>query len=331
MLSGLLAVLLLLAGQPAVAAAPAGGATVVTRERTGERVLDLTIDSPALNARVTTRILLPPGHDEHPGRTWPVIYLLHGCCNADRGWSDWTASTDVAAITAGTEALIVMPEAGAVGYYSDWWNGGLGGAPAWETFHLGELPELLAAEVGAGGRRAVAGASMGGTGALGYAARFPGFFRAAASYSGRLDTQADAPAVMARLEDHGLDPLALWGDPVQQADVWAEHNPYALVGDLPAGFPVYVSSGNGAPGPLDPADAAHSELEEQFGEMAAAYVERARERGLDVTASLYGPGEHEWPYWEREFACSLPLLADSVGARWAPGTTGPEENCSASG
>ncbi|UCM91092.1 alpha/beta hydrolase [Streptomyces marincola] len=301
----------------------ARGAVVVERERSGERTLDLTIESPALGTTVRTRVLLPPGHDRDPGRTWPAIYLLHGCCDASGGHDDWTDSTDVAAITARTEALIVMPEGGPVGYYSDWWNGGRGGPPAWETFHLTELPAVLAREVGAGDLRAVAGASMGGTGALAYAGRHPGFFRAAAAYSGRLDTRVDAPAVMARLEDFGHDPLALWGDPEAQADVWAAHDPSALVADLPPGYPVYVSSGNGEPGPLDPHDAPHDALEAQFGEMAAAYVAAARAHGLDVTASL-GPGRHHYGYWEREFARSLPLLAEAVGARGGHTTaTGP--------
>ncbi|RKN07032.1 alpha/beta hydrolase [Streptomyces radicis] len=322
-----LAALIAVAAQPAAAGSSAGGATVVTRERVDERVLDLTIASPALGTEVATRVLLPRGHADRPGRTWPVIYLLHGCCNATGGWLDWTGAADIAAVTADTEALIVMPEGGPVGYYSDWWNGGLGGPPAWETFHLVELPALLADEVGAGEERAVAGNSMGGTGALGYAARHPGFFRAAASYSGRLDTQADPAAVMNRLADFGLDPLALWGDPVAQEEIWTRHNPLALARHLPPGFPVYVSSGNGEPGPLDEPGAEHDALEAGFGEMAAAYVAEARARGVAVTANLYGPGTHAWPYWGREFACSLPLLARAIGAATS---VPPKGNCSVS-
>ncbi|MDT0345780.1 alpha/beta hydrolase [Streptomyces litchfieldiae] len=314
LLSGLLAVALVLAGSPAGAVLPVGEAVVVARERSGERTLDLTIDSPAVGARVKTRILLPPGFDDQPARTWPVIYLLHGCCNKNGGWDRWTALTDVAEITAGTEALIVMPEGGAVGYYSDWWNGGRGGPPAWETFHLGELPPLLAREVRAGPRRAVAGASMGGTGALEYAGRYPEFFRAAASYSGRLDTRLDAAAVRRRLVDHGHDPDAMWGDPVAQAGIWAAHNPCDVLRNIPAGFPVYVSNGDGTPGPLDDPNAPFDALEAQFEGMAEAYVDRARRQGVAVTAHLYGPGRHNYAYWEREFALSLPMLARAVGA-----------------
>ncbi|MBI0375890.1 esterase family protein, partial [Streptomyces albiflaviniger] len=49
-------------------------------------------------------------------------------------------------------------------------------------------------------------------------------------------------------------------------------------------------------------------LERGLGEMAQRYVRRARAHGLAVTAHLYGPGTHTWPYWERELTHALPLL-----------------------
>lgn len=289
-------------------------ATVVKTQHRAGRTVDLTIDSPALGREVMTRVLTPPGYEEEPDRSWPVLYLLHGCCDGTGGWNDWTDATDVEGLTADLGALVVMPEGGPVGYYSDWWNGGNGGAPAWETFHLTELPGLLASDMRASDVRAVAGLSMGGTGALSYAGRHPDFFRAAASFSGRLDTQVDPQGVMNRLPQFGEDPLALWGDPEAQRQVWADHNPLALVGKLPPGFPVYVSSGNGVPGPLDPPDAGHDPLEEQFGHMAEAYVAAAREHGLAVTEGLYGAGTHTWPYWERELGAALPMLREALGA-----------------
>ncbi|WP_405956530.1 alpha/beta hydrolase [Streptomyces phaeochromogenes] len=82
------------------------------------------------------------------------------------------------------DVLVVMPEGGQVGFYGNWWNHAAGGPPAWETFHLDELRPLLERHYGAGTRRAVAGLSMGGFGAVSYAARRPDLVRAAASYSG---------------------------------------------------------------------------------------------------------------------------------------------------
>ena len=59
------------------------------------------------------------------------------------------------------------------GWYSDWWNGGAGGQPAWETFHLTELRQLLERDWQAGDERVIAGLSMGGYGAMHYATATP--------------------------------------------------------------------------------------------------------------------------------------------------------------
>ncbi|MBI0384497.1 esterase family protein, partial [Streptomyces albiflaviniger] len=132
-------------------------ARLVAAERVGERVLDLTVDSPALGREGHARVLLPTGYDRRPHRRWPVLYLLHGCCDPGPGWEAWTRNTDVEAITAATPALIVSPEGGPAGFYSNWWNGGHYGPPAWETFHLAELLPLLERALRANGHRAIAG------------------------------------------------------------------------------------------------------------------------------------------------------------------------------
>lgn len=169
----------LLVTLPAVASATPTrtGAWVVREERLSDRLLELTVHSTAVGRDVGVRLLLPPDWRAHPRRDWPTLYLLHGCCDGDTGYRSWTDKTDVAELTKRTNVLVVMPEAGPSGFYSDWLSG-----PKWETFHLTELRGLLEREYRSGHRRAVAGLSMGGFGALSYAARHPGFFRAAASY-----------------------------------------------------------------------------------------------------------------------------------------------------
>ncbi|MEV1173380.1 hypothetical protein [Nonomuraea sp. NPDC049784] len=47
--------------------------------------------------------------------------------------------------------------------------------------------------------------------------------------------------------------------------------------------------------------------------MAGAFVSSLRALGANVTANLYGPGQHNWPYWERELHRSFPLLMQSLG------------------
>ncbi len=123
------------------AAAPNQAVRVVSVNKVDERTRDVVIDSPSVG-EVRVRLLVPVGFEADPNRRWPVLYLLHGADDPDT-YQCWTRSTDVAALTAGLPLLVVMPEGGTKGYYSDWFNEGRGGPPAWETFHLVELLQVL--------------------------------------------------------------------------------------------------------------------------------------------------------------------------------------------
>ena len=230
-----------------------GSARVLAVETLSLPVRDLVIESPALDSYAMGRLLLPRRFEAEPGRRWPALWLLHGCCDTCQSW---TRSTDVEELSELDEVLVVMPEAGRVGFYSDWRERAQGGPSRWETFHLVELRQLLEREWRAGDRRAVAGLSMGGLGAMAYAARHPGMFAAAASYSGLLHTRFDGDPLTGPkltqdlLRDFGEDPDALWDDPQRHGDTWAAHNLYDLVPRL-RGVRLFVSVGSGRPRPLD--------------------------------------------------------------------------------
>jgi diacylglycerol O-acyltransferase / trehalose O-mycolyltransferase / mycolyltransferase Ag85 len=281
-------------------------ARIVSTDEIEARTVDLTIDSPALAARAKVRLLLPAPSARVPESGWPVLYLLHGCCDT---YQSWTRYTDVAELTADTGVLVVMPDGGRVGFYSDWLDG-----PGWETFHLTELPQLLAESYGAGDRRAIAGLSMGGLGALSYPARHPEMFAAAASFSGIVHTQL-SPQVsqnyLGLLRQQGADPVALWGDPATDAEIWAEHNPYELAAKL-LGTSVYISVGDGRPGPLDPPGASDDGLETMLHAENVALRDRLSELGVEVSANFYGPGTHTWPYWQRALHDSWPMLSAAL-------------------
>src|SRR5438045_2619768 len=76
------------------------GARVVAQQFIDLRILDLTIDSPALGATAKVRLLLPPDWSRQPYRRWPVLYLLHP---AFVDYTGWTQNTDVEALTAAAE------------------------------------------------------------------------------------------------------------------------------------------------------------------------------------------------------------------------------------
>jgi diacylglycerol O-acyltransferase / trehalose O-mycolyltransferase len=301
---------------PQAVGPPDRPARVVATQTLSPRVRDLTIDSPALGRSAKVRLLLPRRFSAEPGRRWPVLWLLHGCCDT---YQSWTRSTDVEELDGLADVLVVMPEAGQVGFYSDWHNGGQGGPPRWETFHLTELRQVLERDWGAGNRRVVAGLSMGGLGAMAYAARHPGMFRAAASYSGLLHTRYQGDPlpgprmIQDLLRNYDEDPDALWGDPRRHGDLWAAHNPYDLAPRL-RGVGLFVSVGNGQPGPLDgPATNGQlQQIEQTLYPQNLAFVERLRQLGIPVRFDNYGPGIHNWPYWQRELHRSLPMLLGAL-------------------
>jgi diacylglycerol O-acyltransferase / trehalose O-mycolyltransferase / mycolyltransferase Ag85 len=273
------------------------GARIVEVKHLDDRTRDLTIDSPAVGT-THARLLLPAAFDAEPVKRWPILYLLHG---ASDSYESWTRSTDVASLTADANILVVMPEAGDHGYYSDWWNDGKGGPPMWETFHTVELRQLLERNWRAGDRRAVAGLSMGGLGAMANAARHPGMFSVAASYSGVLDSAVG-----------GVRDRALWGDPDAQADVWSAHNPTVLAPAL-RGVGVYVSYGDGRPGPFDLPGVDVDKLEARIATENRHFLAALRRAGLSATVYAYGAGTHSWPYWERALHASMPGIRASLG------------------
>ncbi|MEV4316577.1 alpha/beta hydrolase family protein [Actinocrispum sp. NPDC049592] len=307
---GLLAVFVVFFALTVPAAARGLGAWVVRSTQLSDRLVELTVHSDAVGHDVGVRLLLPSAWNRTPHRTWPTLYLLHGCCDGDTGFRSWTNNTDVEQFTAQANMLIVMPEGGPGGFYSDWLSG-----PGWETFHLTELRRLLERQYRSGQQRVVAGLSMGGFGALSYAARHPGFFRAAASFSGVVHTTYQGTRSTALVQDivrnAGADPNALWGDPITNAGTWAAHNPYDLAARL-RGIPVYLSAGNGQPGPLDPPGSPPDGLEQLLGEQSTALATTLQAHNVRVTTDFYGPGRHTWPYWQRALHNAFPLLMWAV-------------------
>jgi len=295
-------------------------ARIFHEQRVGPRLLDINVRSPALGTTAMVRVMTPDGWSRGRGnRRWPVLYLLHGCCDA---YQSWTRSTHIEAIPQLRQVLVVMPEAGPVGFYSNWLGSNGDRGPAWETFHLAEVTRILESDYGASRRRAVAGLSMGGLGAMAYAARHPGFFRAAASFSGLLHPLADTSLLLGLFRSFTPDPLAIWGDPARDRGVWARHDPTELAARL-HGTALFVSAGDGNPGPLDKPGATGDRTEATVRRESYAFVNRLRQLGIPVHADFYGAGTHSWPYWQRELERALPqLLAALTTPRDRPATTG---------
>jgi diacylglycerol O-acyltransferase / trehalose O-mycolyltransferase len=243
------------------------------------------------------RVLLPAGYRADARRRYPVLYLLHG---AGGDYRSWTQDGDAEAITARAKLIVVMPDGGRDGWYTDWYVGEKTVQPRWETYHVGELVPWVDATyrtVAARRGRAIAGLSMGGYGALSYAARHPDTYAAAASFSGALE----------------IGSSAAWGPRSGNEARWRAHLPVSIAARLRSLALVELRTGDGRPGPLDPRGTEPGcepcSLERFLLRSNVRLHRRLRALGIRHTWDDYGPGTHAWPYWRRGLRQTLPGLA----------------------
>ncbi|MEU6911381.1 alpha/beta hydrolase family protein [Streptomyces coeruleorubidus] len=293
------------AGLAALFGAAGGTARAGAATRLGPRTLDVSVPSAALGRSAPVRLILPSDFGARPERTYPVLYLLHG---AHDDYTSWTRETDIEAFTEGRDLIVAMPDAGPTGIPTVWRGG-----PDYETFQVKEVPALLARDYRASGVRAVAGVSTGGYGAMAHAARHPGAFKAAASYSGILDTTAPGvPAIMdAIVARENLPAASLWGHPLLNLLTWRDFNPRARATGL-RGTALYVSQGSGVGGG-NGGDPLPGVLESALWPSAQGFAGTLARLGIRATTHLYSGGGHDWPYWKREFTASWPMLAHALG------------------
>jgi len=279
----------------------------------GDRLREVTVDSAALGRPASFQLLTPAGFSTSASRRWPVLVLLHG---ADDGPSSWTREVDLLERCASLDALVVLPDGGPVGFYTDWERPDCTGrTPGWERFHLDELPAVLERDYRAGSPRVVAGVSMGGYGALAYAAKRPGTFAAAASYSGIVHiTKRGMPSFLAimLLREHEHRHAA-WGSPRRDRTKWLASDPYHLAEGL-RGTALYLSAGDGTAAPGDDVPRGTGLIERFLAPGTASLARRLEALGIPATISRNG-GVHEWPTWRRELDRSWPFLLAGLGCR----------------
>jgi S-formylglutathione hydrolase FrmB len=251
-------------------------------------------------------VLLPDGYKRRAKRRYPVLWLLHGAFGGADNWLG--PHNDVRRLAAGMPAVLVMPDGGRFGMYTDWWNGGRRGDPAWATYHLRVLRQAVERRYRIRpGRRwhAIAGISMGGQGTLRYAAMLPGYFGSAVGFSSAF------PDMQAEVAEFGLNGLPAGTGPEgvyrsifdQRTGSYAEGNSaQALVPNL-AHTRMHLTSGNGTNCPQDPQTstfAADTVTEMAINGQQAPFAAAARGAGADVTA-VTTCGVHTFGVWDRAF------------------------------
>jgi S-formylglutathione hydrolase FrmB len=250
-------------------------------------------------------VLLPDGYDARSKRGYPVLWLLHGAFEGADRWRD-----NFVELAADTRAILVMPDGARFGMYSDWWNEGVRGNPAWATYHLKVLRRTIERRFPIReGRRwhAIAGISMGGQGTLRYAAMLSGYFGSAVGFSPAFpDMQSDVAYF-------GLDTLPVDAGPngVYEAIFGSQDSPYAE-GNSPQALAanyghtrLYLTSGNGVNCPEDPPtnSALDGVTETLINAQQEPFAAAARAGGADVTA-VTTCGIHTDGVWNRAFTAA---------------------------
>ena len=146
-----------------------------------ENILTITHFSPRLNKEKSFKIYTPP--DAKPEERFPVLYILHGAYGSHE---DWVAKTNVEDLADRYRMILVFPDGSPFGWYVD---SPLEKDMQYESYVAKELVELvdkIFPTMGKREGRGIMGLSMGGHGALLFAAKHPDIFGSASSLSGIL-------------------------------------------------------------------------------------------------------------------------------------------------
>ena len=222
--------------------------------------------------------------------------------------------------------IVVMPDAGYNGNGGSWFTNWVDqktalGVANWETFHINQLVPWIDANlrtIADRSGRAIAGLSQGGFGSFSYASRHPDLFSDAASFSGAPDiasnpvAQAGAELIIGGTATalDGVEPNAMFGDPVLRRINWLGHNPASLVTNL-SHTELDLWTGNGVPGPLDTPGVGtlpDAGIESVVHASTHFFASAATQAHVPYYLDDYGPGTHSWPYWARDLTQYLPKL-----------------------
>jgi diacylglycerol O-acyltransferase / trehalose O-mycolyltransferase len=271
-----------------------------------------------MGREMRVRVLMPAeGTGTDTTEPLPVLLLLHGG-GLDSDHTNWTEKGDAERLTDGLPLVVVMPDGGKGGWYSDWLRpDSRQGPQRWETHHIRELLPFVRAHFATRTDRAgtsIAGLSMGGFGAIKYAARHPELFGFAAAFSGAVDIRHPGVGRVVKVspEIMGGRRGDIFGDHIADEAVWRANNPVDLAANL-ATVEVELRTGNGEPGgPLGDLPGDNQEI--GVSQATANLHRRLDELGIAHVYDDYGPGAHTWPYWNAALEASLPRIVARAAA-----------------
>lgn len=247
--------------------------------------------------RMTTQIkvIFPDlSNDVTPviGGTPRVLYLLHGLA-ANNG--EWTRFSKIEYYAKKYNFIIIMPEVQRSFYCDTAYSAN------YFTYVADELPSICNRWFRLDPKKEntfIAGESMGGYGAVKIGLSRPNRYGAIASLSGVLDYKALCGRILS----------GEWGDMLPQ-ELRAIHGSEGLPEEKDD---VLVLMGKAAANPYRPRLIQLCGTEDFLYEDNQTFRKAAEEAGYGHTY-LEGPGDHEWPYWDKaiqrafQFFCELDL------------------------
>ncbi|MGN2636275.1 alpha/beta hydrolase [Nocardia takedensis] len=317
-LVAVVSVLAALSGAPRASADP--GSAILDVRSLGGRQLEVDVFSAAMNRTITLWM-------SHAGPGAPALYLLNAVDGGETG-GPWPRRTDVEEFFADKPVNVVVPMGGRASFYTDWLaDDPVLGRNKWTTFLTRELPPLLDERFAMTGANAVAGLSMSATSALNLAIAAPGLYRAAGAYSGCARTSDPMAQLLvhSQLAVFGANAANMWGAPNNPA--WVANDPVVQAERL-RGVALYISAGNGLPGPYDTLGApgiggnpgalldrvaVGGLMETVVGGCTRPLVDRLAALGIPAALDLRAAGTHAWPYWQDDVHRSWPVFAAALG------------------
>lgn len=246
-------------------------------------ICELHFSSASLGRQTACNLIIPQGQDA----PWSVFYLLHG---ASDDHTIWSRRTSIERYVDGLPLLVVMPEGGGTGFYTDAANG----SGRYESAIIEDLIPFMDAIFPTRPEKAgrcIGGLSMGGYGAMKLALKHPDLFCSANSHSGAVSLERmvnnDNPDWRTKMR-------GIFGE----GAVGGTDDPFALArnGD-PATRPALKIDCGTEDFLLDSNRSFHAHLEEcgvphQYDEF---------------------PGGHQWSYWDTHIQEALAFHRGHLG------------------
>ena len=270
------------------------GLVVAVAALAQSKIVTESVQSQLLGCEQKYNVYLPDGYDA--GKSYPVIYLLHGLYGDYTDWVKQGNMRIVADELIGTgeirPVVIVMPNAGNADVHH--YQNGYFNVENWpyEDFFFQELLPTVEQKYACGGskgRRAIMGLSMGGGGSIAYAQRHPELFSSSYGMSAWLDNKQSEV-------NEGMDPSSKL---ILTANAVREHSTLDFMDKADAATIDRLKTVQWF---LDCGD------DDGLMPLSVDLYRKMRKAGLRSELRVRN-GAHTWEYWHTALRLSLPFAS----------------------